>query len=39
MKLIKDLDIDNKNGYTLRDYNNYLIFGGYSHKTGKNNDE
>ena len=29
---------ENKNGYTLRDYNDYVIFGGFSHKTGKKND-
>lgn len=29
------LDQD-KNGYTIRSYKDYIIFGGHSHKTGKN---
>lgn len=33
------IDEKSKNGYTLRDYKEYVIFGGYSHKTGKKNDE
>jgi len=33
------IDEKNKNGYTLRDYKEYVLFGGYSHKTGKKNDE
>lgn len=33
------IDENNKNGYTLRDYKDYVIFGGYNHKTGKNNDK
>ena len=33
------IDEKNKNGYTLRDYKEYVIFGGYSHKTGKKTDE
>ena len=31
------IDEDN-DGYTFRDYNNYVLFGGYSHKTGKKSD-
>ena len=31
------IDEDNK-GYTLRNYKDYIIFGGYSHKTGKKTD-
>lgn len=31
------IDEDN-NGYTLRDYKEYVLFGGYSHKTGKKED-
>ena len=33
------IDENNKNGHTLRDYNEYVIFGGYSHKTGKKSNE
>ena len=29
---------ENKNGYTLRNYKDYVIFGGYSHKTGSKSD-
>lgn len=32
------IDINSKSGYTLRDYNDYVLFGGYSHKTGKRQD-
>lgn len=42
LKTIKKLNgmyIDeNKNGYTLRSYKDYIIFGGYSHKTGSKTD-
>jgi len=31
------LDEDD-NGYTLRDYKDYILFGGHSHKTGKKSD-
>lgn len=38
--LVNGLYIDEniKNGYTLRDYQDYVLFGGYSHKTGKRQD-
>ncbi len=29
---------ESNNGYTLRDYKDYILFGGYSHKTGKKPD-
>ena len=32
------IDENNKNGYTLRDYKDYVLFGGYAHKTGKKSD-
>lgn len=32
------IDEDNKHGHTLRDYNEYVLFGGYSHQTGKKED-
>lgn len=33
------IDENVKNGYTLRDYKDYVLFGGYSHKTGKKSDK
>ena len=32
------IDENKTNGYTLRDYNEYVLFGGYAHKTGKKSD-
>ena len=32
------IDENNANGYTLKDYQDYVLFGGYSHKTGKKSD-
>lgn len=32
------IDENNKEGYTLRDYKDYVLFGGYAHKTGKKSD-
>lgn len=32
------IDVD-KNGYTLRDYKDYVLFGGYSHRTGTKSDK
>ena len=38
-KKVNGMYIDeNINGYTLRDYKDYILFGGYSHKTGKKSD-
>ena len=38
-KKVNGMYIDeNSNGYTLRDYKDYVLFGGYSHKTGKKED-
>ncbi len=38
---VKGMYIDEniKNGFTMRDYKDYLLFGGFSHKTGSKSDE
>ena len=39
-KKVNDMYIDkDNNGYTLRDYKDWVLFAGYSHKTGKKADK